>query len=191
MIRQLDKKQQRVLAVALLFVVLVLGIGAIAVPAWSINASYRQDIFQIQDRLQTLQRIAASDSQLRPRYEQILATYQGAGNYLRSSTEAVAAAELQRTLKELAGASGVQVLSTQILPAGVEGEFVRVGLRARVRGTLPGIVNTIHAIETNSVFLFLDNLSLRDSSDARRRRQDSSVYFHLDLDLITFMPDQS
>ena len=191
MIQQLDRKQQRMLAIALFFAVLVLGIAAITIPAWSVNASYRQDIAQLQFRLQTLQRIAANDSQLRPRYEQILAAYQGAGNYLRSSTEAVAAAELQRTLKELAGVSGVQVLSTQILPASTEDEFVRVGLRARVRGTLPGIVDTIHAIETNSVFLFLDNLSLRDGRDARRAMQGASVQFELDLDLITFMPEQT
>jgi len=191
MIRQLDRKQQRMLAIALFFVVLVLGVAAIVVPAWSVNASYRQDIEQLQFRLQTLQRIAANDSQLRPRYEQILAAYQGAGNYLRSSTEAVAAAQLQRTLKELAGVSGVQVLSTQILPASAEDEFVRVGLRARVRGTLPGIVDTIHAIETNSVFLFLDNLSLRDGRDARRAMQGSGVQFEMDLDLITFMPEQT
>jgi len=191
MIHQLDNKQQRMVAIALFFIVLVLGVGAIAMPIWSVNAAYRHDIEQMQDRLQELRRIAASGSELRPRYEQVLAAQLNAGHYLKSSTEAVAAAELQRMLKDLASTSGTQMLSTQILPADAADQYVRVGLRARLRGTLPGIVATIHAIETHQIFLFLDNVSLRDSSDPRRALQGTTVQFELDLDLITFMPDRS
>ena len=190
MIRQLDKQQQRAAAVALFVIVLVLGLGAVAIPLWSVNAAYRDDIEQMQIRLFELQQMTASDSQLRPRYESILAAQKASGNYLRSSTEAVAAAELQRILKELARASGTRVQSTQILPSSAEDEFVRVGLRARLHGSLPGIVDTIHFIEAHEVFLFLDNVSLRDSSDRRRGLQGVPAQFELDLDLITFMPGE-
>ncbi len=184
----LDSKQQRMLAVALFVLVIVLATSAIAIPAWSVNAAYRENIDQLQGRLQRLRQMAANDQDLRPRFEQIRATQLAAGNYLRSSTEAVAAAELQRILKNLAAANGPQVLSTQILPAGREDSYVRVALRAHLSGTLTGIVNTIHAIETNDIYLFLDNVSLRDSRDRRRTYQVSGVQFAVDIDLITYMP---
>jgi len=191
MIEQLDDKQQRTLAIALLALVVVIVVGAIAVPVWTVNASYRDDIEQLQSRLQRLRAVAASDGELRPRYEQYKATQRAAGHFLRSSTDAVAAAELQGVLKNLASANGAQVLSTQILPAIAEDQFVRVALRARLRGTLTDIVNTLHTIETNDVFLFLDNVSVRDSTDRRRALPGNSVQFEVDLDLITYVPGES
>ncbi len=187
MIQDMDKKQQRNLAVSLLVLVFALITSAIAIPAWSVNASYRESIGQMQQRLRRLQQMAANDTELRPRYEQIRAKQRGAGNYLQSNTEAVAAAELQGILKSLAGANGAQVLSTQILPAGQEEQFVRVVLKARLRGTLTSIVNTFHSIESNAVYLFLDNVSLRNNVDRRRALQTTGTQFEVDIDLITFM----
>lgn len=187
MIQEMDKKQQRNLAVSLFVLAFVLITSAIAIPAWSVNASYRESIGQLQQRLGRLQQLAASDAELRPRYEQIKAAQFGAGNYLQSNTEGVAAAELQGILKSLAGANGAQVLSTRILPAGQEEQFVRVVLNARLRGTLTSIVNTFHAIESNDVFLFLDNVSLRNNMDRRRALQTTGAQFEVDINLITFM----
>jgi len=187
MIQEIDETQQRRLAVSLFILVFVLITSAIAIPAWSVNASYRESIGQMQQRLARLQQTAASDTELRPRYEQIRAAQLNAGNYLQSNTEAVAAAELQGILKRLSAANGTQVLSTQILPAGQEEQFVRVILKARLRGTLTSIVNTFHAIESNAVFLFLDNVTLRNNMDRRRALQTTGTQFEVDLDLITFM----
>jgi len=187
MIQQLDNAQQRKLALSLFGIVFVLVTSAIAIPAWSVNAAHRENISQMQQRLGQLQQMAADDTELRPRYEQIRAAQSSAGNYLQSNTEAVAAAELQGILKRLAAANGTQVLSTQILPAGQEEQFVRVVLKARLRGKLTGIFDTFHAIESNDIFLFLDNVSLRDNADRRRTLQASTKHFEVDLDLITFM----
>jgi len=187
MIQGLDNAQQRKLAVSLFVLLVILITSAIAIPAWSVNAAYRESISQMQQRLWQLQEMAASDTELRPRYEQIRAVQINAGNYLQSNTEAVAAAELQGILKRLAAANGTQVLSTQILPAGQEEQFVRVVLKARLRGTMTGIFDTFYAIESNDVFLFLDNVSLRNNADRRRTLQPSSKHFEVDLDLITFM----
>lgn len=187
MIQDMDKKQQRNLAVSLLVLVFALITSAIAIPAWSVNSSYRESIGQMQQRLGRLQQMAANDTELRPRYERIRAAQLNAGNYLQSNTEAVAAAELQGILKSLAGANGAQVLSTQILPAGQEEQFVRVVLKARLRGTLTSIVNTFHSIESNAVYLFLDNVSLRNNVDRRRALQTTGTQFEVDIDLITFM----
>lgn len=188
MIRQLDGKQQRTLAVSLFVVVLLVITSIVAIPAWSVNAAYRERIGEMQGRLYELRQMADTDKDLRPRYEQIRNAQRAAGNYLQSSTVAVAAAELQGILKNLAAAYEMQVLSTQIVPAAAEDEFVRVALRARLRGPLPGIVDTLYAIESNDVYLFLDHVSVRNGADRRRGLQTISVQFETDLELITYMP---
>jgi len=186
MTERLDNQHQK-LAVSLFVLLVILVTSAIAIPVWSVNAGYRESIGQMQERLGRLRQLASNDEQLRPRYEQIKAAQSTAGNYLKSSTEAVAAAELQGILKRLAGSNGAQVLSTQILAAREEEQFVRVALRARLRGTFTGIIDTFYAVETNDVFLFLDNVSLRDSTDRRRALQTTGAQFEVDIDLITFM----
>ena len=188
MIRQLNDQQQRTLAISLFVLALLIIASVIIIPAWTVNAASRDRIDQMQLRLDKLQQIAASDKDLRPQYEKIRAARRSAGNYLKSSTEAVAAAELQGILKSLAGASRLQVLSTQILPTSQEDQFIRVGLRGRLRGTLPGIVDTLYAIETNGVFLFLDSVSLRNTFDRARGLRTSGLEFEIDIDLITYMP---
>jgi general secretion pathway protein M len=191
MIERLDPRQQRLLAIAILAIALVAAASIIVVPVWSATASYNEQIDSAQHRLHTLRRIAASDGKLRPRFEQIRTAQVSSGHYLRSATDAVAAAELQRILKSLAGSNGVQVQSTQILPAGAADEFVRVALRVRLRGSLPGFVDTLHEIESNEVYLFVDNLSISNVVDRRRIVQESSAEFDVTLDLITYLPGES
>lgn len=191
MIRQLDSRQQRLLAIAILAVVLVAVAGLTIVPVWTATASYNGEIDRLQDRLQSLKGVAASDGNVRSRYEQIKAAQLSSGHYLTSTTDAVAAAELQRILKTVTARFGVQVPSTQILPTNIEDQFVRVVLRARLRGSLPGVVDTLHAIETSEVFLFVDNLTMSNSVDRRRIVQETSTDFDVTIEIFTYLPGES
>lgn len=188
MMQRLNQKQQRQLALALLLFLVLAVASVVIVPLWSANTSYQENIAQMQQRLQKLRNIAASDARLRPRYERIRAAQLAAGHYLTSNTEAVAAAELQRILKTLTATNGVQVLSTQILPTSDERQFLRVAIRARLRGTLPAIVDTAYSIETNSTFLFLDNVSLGNQTDRRRGPGTTSTQFEVNMDIVAYMP---
>ena len=189
MIRQLDNKQRQQLAVALLIVVLGIILSVTAMPLWLANASYRADIDQLNTRLQTYRRVTTRDANLLPQFEQLKHSQLTDGHYLRSETAAVAGAELQRMVKEIAAANQAQILSTQILPASPEQGFVQITLKVRLRGTYEGVLRSLYDMETNDIFLFLDNISMRDSTAARRPRQIEIRKMDADFDLVAYMPD--
>lgn len=191
MIARLDNKQRQQLAIALLAAAVVVILSLTAVPIWLANASYRSDIDQLHGRLQTYYRVAARDADLLPQFEQLKQSQLSDGHYLRSETAAVAGAELQRMAKEITGANQVQILSTQIMPASHEQGFIKVTLKVRLRGTLKGVLRSLYDMETNDIFLFLDNISMRDSTAARRPRQIVIKQMETDFDLIAYMPDIS
>jgi general secretion pathway protein M len=168
--------------------VTVLLLALVIVPVWSANATYDSKIDRLQTRLQTLQSRAAADVILRPRYQQLMRSHAASGHHLKSDTEAVAAAELQRIAKAITNVNGTQILTTQILPTAEEQGFIRIALKVRVRGPLEGIVQSIYDIEANQTFLFLDKLSLRDGARRRIRGTAEVNQFDADFDLIAYMP---
>lgn len=189
MIGQLNNKQRQQLAIALLVVALGIILSVTAMPLWLANASYRVEIDQLNTRLQTYRRVTTRDANLLPQFEQLKHSQLTDGHYLRSETAAVAGAELQRMVKEIAGANQAQILSTQILPASPGQGFVQITLKVRLRGTLEGVLRSFYDMETNDIFLFLDNISMRDSTAPRRPRQIEIRQMDADFDLVAYMPD--
>ena len=188
MIAALNEKQQRRLAIAI-FVVFGAAVLAVTVlPLWFANAAHQAKIDQMQNQLQRFHQVADVDGNLRPEFERLKRSLLSDGHYLQSDTVAVAGAELQRMIKVITTANQAQVLSTQILPAGQEQGFIRVTIKVRLRGTLPAILQSLYDLETNEVFLFLDNVSLRDSAGQRRSTQFQVKQADADFDLIAFMP---
>jgi hypothetical protein len=188
MILRLNEVQQRRLAVAILCGFALALMAVTVLPAWLTSADLNAQIGQTQARLQRLQIQADADEALRPRYEQLVRSHASSGHHLKSDTEAVAAAELQRIVKAITANNTTQILTTQILPVAQEGDFVRVTLRVRARGALEGIVQSVYDIEASQTFLFLDNLSIRNGARRRIRGTDEVNQFDSDFDLIAYMP---
>jgi general secretion pathway protein M len=188
MIENLSKKRQRRLAIGLLNVIALLLVTLVVFPIWSINDSYESRIDQLQIRLERLRSNAAADEALRPQYERLVRSQTTAGHHLKSDTEAVAAAELQRLVKGIVTRNSTQILSTQILPAAEEQGFVRVSLKVRLRGSIGGIVRSLYDIEANPTFLFLDKMSIRNSARRRTRSGIQIDQFDNEFELIAYMP---
>jgi len=188
MMERLSTKSRQQLAVTILALSLCAALLVTVLPVWSANVFYEDQIDHIQVQLRELRADAAADEKLRPRLEQLRRSQLSDGHYLKSNTESVAAAELQRIVSRIAGNNATQILSTQILPSSQEEEFVRVALKVRMRGALTGVVETIYDIESNATFLFMDKLSIRDSARRRTNRPRASDQFDADFDLIAYMP---
>ena len=186
----LTDKQQQQLAVTILAAVLLLIFGATALPLWLANASRQESIHLLQERLVRLQQMTDENVSLGPRLERLKREEINNGHYLKGNTETVAAAELQRLVKSIARQNQVSVTSTQILPAVAESNFVRIGLKVRVRGSMRGLVESIYDIETDKSFLFLDKLVLRDVSRRRIRVATAAKPFDAEFELAgyAYMP---
>jgi general secretion pathway protein M len=189
MIEKLDRKRQRQLAIAILAGAVIAVLTVTAGPVWMANASRQAALDDAHERLQRYQQIAARDQELLPQYEALLRKQRSAGNHLRSETSAVAGAELQRLVKTITGRNQAQILSTQLLPVTEEQGFLRVALKVRLRGDLAAVLQSLYDIETDDVFMFLDDVALRHKmiglSKAPVRPMEA------EFELVAYMPEAS
>ena len=189
MIENLDRKQQRRLAVGILAGLVIAVMAVTAGPVWVANASRHATLDDATERLQRYRQISARDQELLPQYEALLEKQRSAGNHLRSETSAVAGAELQRLVTTITGSNQAQILSTQLLPVSEEQGFLRVALKVRLRGSLPAILQSLYDIETDDVYMFVDNVALRDNMIGRSREQVRPM--DAEFELVAYMPETS
>ena len=88
--------------------------------------------------------------------------------YVDGATAALASAEMQGQLKQLAQRSGGEVISSQIMPSEDGLAEPRAGLRAHIKLDTQSLVRVLHAIEAGQPMYFVDNL-LIDVRPARGR----------------------
>ena len=191
MIGKLQKKQSRQLAIGILAGAVIGALAITAGPVWLANASRQAALDDAHERLGRYQQIAARDQELLPQYQALLQKQRAAGNHLRSETSAVAGAELQRLVKAITGGNKAQILSTQLLPVSEEQGFLRVALNDRLRGTLPSILQSLNDIETDDVYMFVDDLALRDNLTGRARQQNIIPPMDAEFELVAYMPEAS
>ena len=189
MIGKLQKKQSRQLAIGILAGAVIGALAITAGPVWLANASRQAALDDAHERLGRYQQIAARDQELLPQYQALLQKQRAAGNHLRSETSAVAGAELQRLVKAITGGNKAQILSTQLLPVSEEQGFLRVALKVRLRGTLPSILQSLYDIETDDVYMFVDDLALRDNMTGRARQQNIIPPMDAEFELVAYMPE--
>lgn len=191
MMESLTQKQRQLLALAILALVAVMIFTLLVAPLWAVNRHYLDTIDGLDKRLQILQRTASEGSGLRSQHEQLKRSLASNRHYLKSASEALAAANLQGIIKRIAGSKKMEVLSTQILPASEEAGFTRVALKVRMRGNMDSMVKVFHALETGQPYLFLDNVSI--SSHGRRIGKINVGHnlLNVDFELIGYMLQQS
>ena len=191
MIKTLDRKQQKQVAVGILAGLVIMVLLITAGPVWVANASRQATLDDAHERLQRYQQIAARDRELLPQYQALLQKQRAAGNHLRSETSAVAGAELQRLVKTVTGKNDAQILSTQLLPVSEEQGFLRVALKVRLRGELPAILQSLYEIETDDVYMFVDDLALRDNLSGRSQYAGRLHPMDAEFELVAYMPEAS
>ena len=192
MIESLSKTQRQALALAILALVLIMIFSLAIAPLWAINRHYLDTIDTLDTRLEKLQRSASAGTSLRSQHEQLKRSLASNRHYLKSTSEALAASNLQRIVEQVATSKGMEVLSTQILPASEESGFTRVALKVRMRGRLENTVEVFHALESGQPYLFLDNVSIRNHArTARKMAFVQTPALSVDFDLIGYMLTQS
>ena len=186
-----DRKQRRGLAVGILVVAVALLLALTVAPVWVANASRQAAIDDASERLQRYRQITARDAELLPQYEALLQRQKASGKHLRSDTVALAGAELQRRVTSIGSGNGARVMSTQILPTASEEGFVRVAIKVRMTGPLPALMQSLYDIETDDVYMFLDNVALNDPRAGRAQLKVEVRPMNADFEIIAYMPEES
>ncbi len=158
--KTLSASQSRVLALALLLVVVWLLLQLVLLPLWSSWRDQGVRIDSLQHRLALYQRLNAGAADARTQLQQLQASVPSNDWYLPESTPALAAARLQQLLHQQVGQSGGQVLSTQILNRNEEAPLQPVAIQVHLRGELGGLVDLLYTLESGPPALFVDNLTV-------------------------------
>ena len=106
--------------------------------------------------------------------------------YLRSDRAALASAEIQQILKNIAKKSGSELLSSQPV-FGEQTEQGRVSVQLRVRANIFGLRKLLHGLEAGTPKLFVNEISINRGSRAIYRFNDAeSTSQTLDIQMQVF-----
>jgi hypothetical protein len=147
----------KLIAVLLLLLLLTAAWRLAAAPLIGLYAQHGEEIDDKTLLLARLERLAAQLPALRES-SRVRAGPQV--TTLAGASDAIAAANLQTILQDLAGDAGVAVASVEILPAESMGPVRRVGVRLNLSGTNASIVHFIDAAGQASPPLAVNDLEL-------------------------------
>lgn len=119
------------------------------------------------DRLARYSRLAAARGALEAQLAALQRQLDTSGVYLAGENESLAAAEMQRRVKEAIKQGGGQVRSIQNLPTKVEDEFTRVSARVQFTGTISALQHVLHTIESVRPILFVENMDIKNRRSRR------------------------
>jgi hypothetical protein len=100
---------------------------------------------------------------------------------LTGASDAVAAAELQLTLKEMIEENGARIASASTLPPESAGGFQRVGVRVAFSGDLQSLTTVLAGIETAHPIFSLGNLELHVADVSGEGDENPSLAIALDV----------
>ena len=164
----------RILALALLAAVLT-GLYGAAEPLITEYQAFGTTIAQSRELLQRYQRIGNTRSPLQEQAKELRRRLKARGGYLPGASDSLAAAQLQNRVKKIVLAAGGAIKSTQTLaPSDVKG-LRQIDVRVQMSADIVALQKTIHALEADETYLFLDNVDIRRQRSRRRRNRKSSA----------------
>lgn len=173
------------------------GIGAITIAAIYIgviaplSAFYDHGRQKLEERLEAVRRLESSAADL-PRLwaaaQQWREKTRDGDFLLVGSSDTLAGASLQSTLKDLVEQNGAKLNSAEILPSDTSDKdkserdkFRRVGVRVAFSGDLTLITTVLHGIETSHPVIFVDNLDIHTTDNSSGADGGQSFTIALDV----------
>jgi general secretion pathway protein M len=150
----------RLLALLLLLVVLGGVYFVVAAPLLELYAGREAIVENKRMLVPRLKAAAAELPELRAQIAQLRATAGAHKVTLDGSSDAIAAANLQSRIAELAASVGVTIGSTESLPVEVRGGYRRIGLRYTLSGPYESLVKLIAKLEAATPPLVIDTLHI-------------------------------
>jgi general secretion pathway protein M len=153
-------RDRRIVAIALVVLALALVIAAIAVPVVLLNRYYDEHLARMTRQIKSQSALNVARPQLVRALESLKAK-DPRKYYLRGTTTALAAAELQDQVKQLIESAGGKVILVQGIANKDDGAHRTVGATFHLNVSSSSLRRILHTVETREPFLFIDNLTIR------------------------------
>jgi len=159
-IGKLPPARQRLLAVALLVVAVVLVLSVLLGPLLLLHKHYDDTIAELTDRIERYRRVAAQA----PEYRQALDSMRqkdGRRFFLKNTAPNLAGAELQEQVRAAIESNGGRITTSQNTSPRDDGRFREIGVNVQFFATTPALQKILLAIETHQPYLIVENLTVR------------------------------
>ena len=167
-----------VTAVVLLVALVITGV---LLPWWNKNLDYQKDAEDAADRIGRYQRLIQQQPVFREALAQLRTEHKKQGYFLAGSSEELAAAELQKRVKDVVGEAGGTLVSTQNIPATIRDLPGKVQIRVRLKGDTDALTKVLYELERQHPLLFVENLNIKSRRSVRGRRQNRVTTYTLDV----------
>lgn len=157
---RLSPEHQRLLAVALLVVTVVVLLAVLLGPIVLLHRHYSTAIDDLNDRLVRYRRVAAQAPELRRALE-ILKEKDGRRFFLRNTAPNLASAELADLVRGAIENNGGRITTSQNPGPRDEGAFRQVVVNVQFFATTPALAKILRALDGQVPYLVVDNLSIR------------------------------
>lgn len=156
----LTPRQSKAAALALLVLVLALVAGIVAVPLWWLNQRYDSALEDASSRLERYSKIVGMREDLQKKSADMQALA-AARHFLKGTSPALAAAELQELAKTSIESNGGKINSVQILAHKDDGSYRQISVTLQLAAPQGALKGLLYALESARPYLFIDNLSIR------------------------------
>ncbi len=170
MLEQLNKQQQRWLALGLLMVVVLFIALFLILPLVSTWNEYNETKQDLAFRLKRYKQVIASKDKVYANAETIKQQYDEQEYFSDRETVALASADLQKFIKSTISATGGQLTSTQVLPSKTEEDITRIVVKVRMNGKIENLRSILYEIEMSKPLMIVEELDIRPVRGRRNRK---------------------
>lgn len=157
---RLTRRQQRVVAIALLAAAVVLVLAVLLGPILLLHRHYNAAIGDLTDRLERYRRVAAQAPELR-RALDVMKDKDGRRFYLKNTAPNLAGAELSDLVRAAIENNGGRITTSQNPAPREEGRFKQLTVNVQFFATTPALARILQALDTQQPYLMVDNLTIR------------------------------
>lgn len=155
-----DPIRSRRVAIAILAGVILLAVVIVFLIAWIPTRHYSVVLDDMTNRLDRYRRIAAMQPEVAKRLE-AMRQQDPKRFFLRTGAAALSAAEAQEAMRGIIEGGGGRLITMQAPSTRDDGRYRQVTVNVQLTANIQALRKILHAIETRTPFLFVDNLMVR------------------------------
>jgi hypothetical protein len=172
--RRLSKREKIIVSAGLLAAVFYVLVDYVVFPYWENLTSYSARIDVLTKRVISYRKILlGQDSVKAALVEAQRQKTTAESGLLTNSSEALANAEIQGAVKEMAAAKGLVLRRSDVLPVkSISSEYGKVSTRIEVIGRIDQLVDFLAAFETATPLLFVEEMRITPTTvgDAKQKQ---------------------
>jgi general secretion pathway protein M len=183
-IAKLPPARQRLLAVALFVVAVLLALSVLLVPLLLLHKHYDDTIAEFTDRLERYRRVVAQAPEYRKALDSIRER-DGRRFFLKNTAPNLAGAELQEQVRAAIESNGGRITTSQNQGPKDDGRFRQIVVTVQFFASTPALQKILLALEAQPPYLTVENMTLRPLNAFRGFRpapgQEPEINVQLDV----------